>query len=231
MKDFVFQEILHEFEEVNSTNTLAKQMIFEGNVANCFILLAKKQMQGRGRLERKWISEDNGNLYFTICFEENLANDFKEIMPLYTAFCLLDAISLDAKYKWVNDVLIEGKKVAGILIEKVKGFFVIGIGVNLKKSPIETIFPAGNLMEFGVTINAKEMAEGIFNQFKNNLHLRREFVLNYLEQKFFTEGEITINQGEFKGKMQSLSKEGHLILKQNDGILKEIKFGDIGLNL
>ena len=117
------------------------------------------------------------------------------------------------------------------MIEKVKGFFVIGIGVNLKKSPIETIFPAGNLMEFGVTINAKEMAEGIFNQFKNNLHLRREFVLNYLEQKFFTEGEITINQGEFKGKMQSLSKEGHLILKQNDGILKEIKFGDIGLNL
>ena len=70
-----------------------------------------------------------------------------------------------------------------------------------------------------------------FENFQNNIGLRREFVINYLQQKFFTLGEITINQGEFVGTFHKIANNGSLILKQKRGNLKEICFGDVGIIL
>jgi BirA family biotin operon repressor/biotin-[acetyl-CoA-carboxylase] ligase len=225
MKDFVFQDILFEFEEVSSTNTIAKEMILKGEGGRCFAILAKKQTSGRGRLARSWSSEANGNIYFTLSFHRSLAGNFGCIMPLFTSFALIEVIGEKARYKWANDVLIQGKKVAGILVESVGDFFVVGIGVNVMEAPAETLFPATSLKENGLFLTPKD----IFESFSKNLDLSPDFVRNALKQKFFTRDKISINQGEFEGIMEDITKDGNLILRQNDGRLKEISFGDVGV--
>lgn len=167
MKDFVFQDILFEFEEVSSTNTIAKEIILKGEAGLCFAILAKKQTQGRGRLARSWNSEANGNIYFTLSFHCSLAGNFADIMPLFTSFALIEAIGEKARYKWANDVLIEGKKVAGILVERVGEFFIVGIGVNVMEAPLKTLFPATSLRENGLFLTPKD----IFENFAKNLDL------------------------------------------------------------
>lgn len=227
MNYFIFQEVLFSYNSIDSTNEEAKRLIKQGNINTCFAVLAKTQTNGKGRMQRNWSSSCNQNLYFTIAIEEKLCENVKNIMPLYTAFTMLNTIGEKAKYKWANDIIIENKKVCGILIEKIDNYFIIGIGVNLNSNPANTIFPSGNLKEFNIAITPEQ----IFNNFHHNLSLNTKFIINALKNKFFTQQEITINQGEFKGYFHDINEEGNLILRQSNGKLKEICFGDVGINL
>jgi BirA family biotin operon repressor/biotin-[acetyl-CoA-carboxylase] ligase len=223
MKDFAFQDVLFKFNEVSSTQEKAKEFIKTGEGGRIFIISAQKQTKGRGRMERKWDSSFVGNIYISICFTEEMGLEMTDILPLYTSFILINKIGEKAKYKWPNDVIIEGKKVAGILIERQNGFFIVGIGVNTLHNPEDTIFPAGNLAEFGISLNV----EDVFKSFKENINLNPQFIINFLQNRFFTNDEVTINKGEFVGKMSKISPNGNLILKQRDGTLREISFGDV----
>lgn len=200
-------------------------MLQRGEGGLCFAVLTKKQTAGRGRLERSWESDINGNIYLTLCLHSSLVKGLEEIIPLYTAFSLITAIGEKARYKWANDVLIEGKKVAGILVERLDEFFIIGIGVNVEKAPLNTLFPATSLKENGLFLTPEQ----IFNSFRNNINLNVDFILNSLKKKFFTIDEVSINQGEFKGVMNDIIKNGSLILRQKNGTFKEINFGDVGV--
>lgn len=225
MKNFIFQDILFEHKTISSTNEEAKKMVKLKDGGKCFAVLSHTQTNGKGRLGREWNSSFEGNIYLTIGVHFSLCQNFADILPLYTAFILLKSIGEKAHYKWVNDVIIEGKKVAGILIEKVDDFFIIGIGVNVVNHPLNAIFPACNLSEFNLDLKPVT----IFENFQNHLELRREFVINYLQNRFFTQDEIKINQGEFIGKFHKIIENGNLILKQRNGSLKEISFGDVGV--
>ena len=125
-------------EEVESTNLYAKQnidVLFDRTLVQAFV-----QTSGRGRFQRKWVDFGRGNLFMTFVLKPS--DKFNEIYSNLTQYLsvilckILENMDLKPQIKWPNDVLINGKKVAGILSESVmsgsllKGI-VLGIGVNL----------------------------------------------------------------------------------------------------
>ena len=220
MKDFTFQEVLFEFKILDSTNLEATRKIESLEGGLCFAITAGVQTDGRGRLERKWESSSAGNIYMTLAIEENLLPlELRAILPLYTAFSLIKAINSDlTKYKWPNDLLIEGKKFCGVLCQKYKGFFIIGIGVNVAVAP-----------EFGVSLaryNLDLQPVNIFNSFKENLNFTPEYIINFLSKKFFKQHGVEANKGEFSGDFKGITQEGNLILYSNGKDII-IKYGDV----
>lgn len=121
-----------EFEKIDSTNNEGKKGIYEPWT----VLVAKEQTQGKGRLGEKWFSP-KGGLYFSIILPKTEINDLQTITIL-TAFCVAKIIKeeyhLEPLIKIPNDVLINNKKVCGILteniIDKELKLSVIGIGLN-----------------------------------------------------------------------------------------------------
>lgn len=156
-----YREIGHKIiwlEEVDSTNNYARKLIENGEEEGALVL-ARKQTQGRGREGRNWISPEGG-LYMSLVLKPPLPVKELSLMTLLTAVAVLEAIEdltlLKCQVKWPNDLLLEGKKVCGILTEsKVMGeaveYVVVGIGINVNSS-IEGLnadlpYPATSLKE------------------------------------------------------------------------------------
>jgi BirA family biotin operon repressor/biotin-[acetyl-CoA-carboxylase] ligase len=132
--------ILHFYESVESTQKLAL-CLAERQVTNLhgIVIVSEDQRKGRGRMGRKWISQ-HGGIYLSIILQPKIKITQSGILPLLSALCVSHVIKtmtkLNPKIKWPNDVVINGRKVCGILLDisteadKIN-FVVIGIGVNL----------------------------------------------------------------------------------------------------
>ena len=151
-KDFV----IHEFEVLESTNSTAYNMALAREIADREIIVAHSQNAGRGRLDRNWISP-KGNLYFSMALRPKVSLEKVAELSFVSVVALRMAVQnitpKSCKNKWPNDLLLDEKKLAGILLEsKFVGkdceFVVIGIGVNMVSNPENTMFPATNLGEF-----------------------------------------------------------------------------------
>lgn len=127
-----------KYNEIESTNTFALTHIDE--LQDQDVILAKRQISGRGRFNREWISDDSDNLYMTIVLKPFKIDAFPfQNMTQYLALKLcevLEGYGVEASLKWPNDVLVKGAKISGILAEgsSHKGkitAIVLGIGVNL----------------------------------------------------------------------------------------------------
>tara|TARA_Y100001970_G_scaffold281642_1_gene392871 strand:- start:1817 stop:2344 length:528 start_codon:yes stop_codon:yes gene_type:complete len=163
----------------DSTNNVAIKKIKQGNSKG--IIIAEKQTKGRGQHGNKWISS-KGNLFISIFFEinHNLSLD-----KLTKRNCLIikniitKFVSEKVKIKAPNDILIKNKKICGILQETIfhneKRFIVIGIGINLFKSPNTTKYPTTHLSNYVKKVdklliikNIKEQYEKKINHLKSN---------------------------------------------------------------
>lgn len=128
---------LRYFDEVPSTNDVALEWAGEGAPEGATVL-ASAQNQGRGRSGRSWVSEAGAGLWFTVVLRPALRYPAAGMLPLTVGFGLVSALrrlGLDASVKWPNDVLVYGRKVAGVLIESRPtgdrlAVAVAGIGVN-----------------------------------------------------------------------------------------------------
>ena len=166
---------IKRFGEVESTNDLLKQQ--GENLPEGTVFVADSQTAGRGRIGRKFYSPAGFGLYFSILIKpEILENEALYLTPM-TAVAVAEAIEavygVDARIKWVNDIFIDGKKVAGILTEAVtKGnkqiFFVTGIGINIQN-------PTGLLPS-----NLREVVGGI----AEDCHKKEELLQKVLERFF-----------------------------------------------
>jgi BirA family biotin operon repressor/biotin-[acetyl-CoA-carboxylase] ligase len=130
---------LHYFTELDSTNTRARELADAG-AAEGEIVLAESQTQGRGRLGRRWESPAFRNLYLSIILRPNLAPAFAGQITLMAAVAVAETVGFfigrPPEIKWPNDILTDGKKLAGILAEaacdaKRVEYVVLGIGLNV----------------------------------------------------------------------------------------------------
>ena len=131
-------QAIQYFPELDSTNTQAWKLITK-NALNGTVVITDNQINGRGRQSNKWLSTPSENLTFSIILYPNSPlsqiNYYSLVAGLATTDCLFD-YNISAKLKWPNDILINGKKVGGILCEsKISGetikSMVIGIGLNV----------------------------------------------------------------------------------------------------
>lgn len=119
------------FNDTSSTNDIARRYIKDKN-CNGLAIFAEEQTSGRGRAGNKWVSKRSESILCSIILADCNINN--ELLSLACAVATADAIGKNAKIKWPNDVLINGKKVAGILLEAVATkdtyTYIIGIGIN-----------------------------------------------------------------------------------------------------
>lgn len=151
---------LVSFDSIGSTNDEAKRLA-RGGAPEGTLVWALEQTAGRGRRGRVWLSP-RGNLYASLILRTDCPAGRAAQLGFVTALSLGDALRVKLpatdrlSYKWPNDVLMHGRKLAGILLESETGtggelaFVVIGVGVNLVSSPRETDFPATSLSDQGL---------------------------------------------------------------------------------
>ena len=163
------------FKKVESTNNLAIRIIKNSNL-NYGMVIANKQKNGRGQYGKKWISY-NGNLFVSFFYKlDHLTVSLKKITKIN---CLLVKKLLSIHYKKKitfkkpNDLLINKKKICGILQEKIsklnKKYLIVGIGINLIKNPNLKDYPTTNLSEL---LNKKVSKNKIEKQIKKIFETR-----------------------------------------------------------
>ena len=133
---FIGREILY-FDSIDSTNSYAKKM-GEENIKDGTVIIADEQTSGRGRLGRQWMSPKGKGIWMTILLKPHIAPSEASKITLAAAYALctaLDKCGLDVRIKWPNDIVVNGKKLCGILTEMsadmdIIKYIVVGIGLN-----------------------------------------------------------------------------------------------------
>ena len=163
---------------VNSTNDIAINLIKQKNIKAGFVL-AEKQKKGRGQRGKKWISY-KGNLFVSIFFSLDKINLTLKQLTKFNADLIIKLIShyykKKIKLKSPNDILINRKKICGILQETIKKnniqYLIVGIGLNLVNSPQINKYPTTNLYDLtnskiSVNIISKELKD-MYKNFLNS---------------------------------------------------------------
>lgn len=230
-------------ENIDSTNLWAKTNIEE--LEDKTIVFAGAQTQGRGRLQRKWVDLGKGNLFMSIVLRPDKNYEHYANLTQYLSVTLcktLEEYGIKPEIKWPNDVLVNGKKIAGILAEtsvkgtKFKGL-VLGIGVNLNAqekdfSKIDKKVTSLNL-EVGETIDMVEfknkLVTSFFKDYNQFLEEGFKFIKrDYLALANFLDKELCvalINETK-TGVASGITDKGELILT-NNGNEFILNIGDI----
>ena len=125
---------LLSFDKISSTQDLAHDLIARGEATNKTVIMALAQSAGRGRYRRTWVSH-HGNLYVSFIYRIG-ERDPKLSYAVAVAIAeTLISFGITPQIKWPNDVLIDGKKISGVLIEYSQNFVIVGIGINIKTCP------------------------------------------------------------------------------------------------
>ena len=226
--------IIH-LDEISSTNDYVKQTIT--TLEDLTVVYADRQTSGHGRLNRKWTDTGDDNLFMTIVLKP-----FKTLNPIYPNFTqylsVILSLVLDEEYglqpqiKWPNEVLIDGKKIAGILSEgTTKGTdflgLALGLGVNLnttKENLLTIDKPATSI--FAETNKKIDKEIFIKKLLKKFCLLYDNFITNgflsvknsYKSRAFFLNKEITVNVLGTKhtGIAEDITNEGSLIVKEDN---------------
>lgn len=158
------------FDEIDSTNSEAIRIAKSNKVDSNYALLAKSQTKGRGRSSKNWQSR-SGNLHVSLLIKPDKELELLSQLSFVTALAVYDSMSSSRdrvagssnymdilvkpwydslKLKWPNDVLVNGRKIAGILLESVKVgdnyYIIIGIGINITYHPIDIDQPTTSLI-------------------------------------------------------------------------------------
>lgn len=234
------------FEEVESTNSEALRLAMAGAPEGT-VVIADAQSKGRGRLDRSWESPPAMNLYLSVVLRPNIPAVSSSLIPLTVGVAVADVVSAycpgRVRLKWPNDVLIEGRKICGILAEmRTKGervsFLIAGIGVNLNMQklhfPRELRETATSLrMETGTDIDRSDFAVRLFEALGNWYRvflngggadiraawLRRSDLVGKQVEVVFKE---TVQRGAVTG----LDENGALLLEGESG-LQRVLAGDV----
>ena len=167
---------------VNSTNDIAINLIKQKNIKAGFVL-SEKQKKGRGQRGKKWISY-KGNLFVSIFFSLDKINLTLKQLTKFNADLIIKLIShyykKKIKLKLPNDILINRKKICGILQETIKKnniqYLIVGIGLNLINSPQINKYPTTNLYDLtNSKISVNKISKELKDMYKNFLKSQMSF--------------------------------------------------------
>lgn len=233
------------FETINSTNDYAKQIANieeEGTV-----IVSEEQTNGRGRLGRIWHSNLHEGIWMSIILKPDLVPFKAPFITLIAGASIAKALNnlgVDTKIKWPNDIIVNGKKICGILtelsaeIERVN-YVVLGIGINVKtrefSSEIENI--ATSLYKEGYNVSRVEIVKNILSEFEklyfnyvleNTKHETLEVCRKY---SAIIGKDIYTIQGEKRElvKCIDINDDGDLIVEKQDGTIKQIISGEVSI--
>lgn len=238
---------LRYFDSIGSTNDEALAWAASG-AKDFSLVVADEQTQGRGRLDRKWFTPKGSAIAMSLILRPTapMRPHLSRTVGL-AALSLVDAclkLGLSPKIKWPNDILLDGKKTAGILVETVwsgaeADSLVIGIGINVETSsvpPVDSLkFPATSLENMlGAVLKREDI---IFHVLNNILRWREQigtdgFIKTWEEKLAFRGETVQIHAGDgdiFQGILDGLESDGSLRLKDAHHKPVIVRFGDVSL--
>ena len=227
---------------VSSTNSEALARARAGETGPLWIT-ARAQTAGRGRRGRAWVSAP-GNLYATLLLTDPapaaVASQLSFVAGLAVCDAVLrvaDAVLPPVELKWPNDVLLRGKKLAGILIEG-EGTplaVAIGIGINCGTHPQDTAYPATDLRAQGVDVTPDELLAALssvlgrrlaqWDRGANFASTREDWLAR--AHPAGSELRVRLAERELSGRFESLDAAGRLLLRLPDGSLEVVTGGDV----
>jgi BirA family biotin operon repressor/biotin-[acetyl-CoA-carboxylase] ligase len=234
------------YEELESTNTEALRLALE-NTPEGTVVIADGQTEGRGRLDRTWESPPSMNLYLSVVLRPDIPAASSSLIPLAVGVTLADVISKycpgRVRLKWPNDVLIDGRKICGILTEmRTRAdrvhFIIVGIGVNINMRKLD--FPREiretatslrietecEIDRFDFTIRLFESLERWYWIFMNGGEAAiREKWLQYADI-VGKRVEVVLGQTIQRGTVLGLDANGALLLEGGAGV-QQVLAGDV----
>ncbi len=219
------------FKEIASTNDYAKKIACE---YDSFILFAESQTAGRGRIGKTWLSDFGGCLMFSIVIRPEITDELSPFITQIVAKCIHQNLykSLEDKHKiqikWPNDIMLNSKKICGILTEKTTCLsktspIIIGVGINLYNSITEP-----SIAEIATTVESETGiimdADKFILDFINSLFEEiKEFtekneidqnIISYLnEYSFLKDRFVTVN--EVSGTVKGVDESGNLLVENS----------------
>ena len=224
-------EILY-FDSIDSTNTKAQELAEKGYPSGTLVV-ADKQVAGKGRRGRNWESPSGCGIFMTLMLKPDINPNNASMLTLVSALAvakaLADITGKDAKIKWPNDIVIDGRKVCGILTEMSAQFdyinnIVIGIGINVNNSsfPEEISATASSLrlLSGGKKYRRAEIIEKIMEYFEKYylIFLETEdlsaLVNEYDDMLVNMKKQVKVLDPKepFEGKAMGITKKGELIV-------------------
>jgi BirA family biotin operon repressor/biotin-[acetyl-CoA-carboxylase] ligase len=235
------------FEQTTSTNDVAEKLARDG-VKEGVAVFAESQTKGRGRLGRAWMSPLRKGLWFSVLLRPDLPPQETTQLTILSATAIRRAIKtvtgLSAEIKWPNDLLLRGRKVAGILTElsaeldRVR-HVIVGIGVDVNQDaqgfPGELRKTATSLkIESGAEVSRPELAVEILRELDHDYARlgpgKFSEVADEWEAACVTIGRnVTVHAGDrrFKGRAESLDDDGALLIRTEHGHLERVMGGDV----
>jgi len=231
------------YEVVASTNEVAYDLGKKG-VREGTVVVSEGQTKGKGRLGRSWISPKGKGIYLSILLRPTLPPQSIPKLTLLAALsvarAIRKAVNLTPQMRWPNDLLLNGKKVSGILTEMSAEqdrvhFVVVGIGVNVNTSPESLPQSATSLkIETGSPVSRVRLAQFLLEAFDA---LYRDFKEGKTEEALeecrklsaVLGTHVTVEQvnGRKEGYAVDIDDEGALLLRFDDGVTERILSGDL----
>ena len=236
---------VYYFEEIDSTQNFAQQIALNKN-ENGTIVIAEKQTDGKGRLERKWTSP-KGGIWFSLIIHPEFNVSNSTIVPIAGAVALAKSIKsvldVDVSVKWPNDITLNGKKVAGMLVDaSVQAnnidYLILGVGINFdidskKLEKKSNFYGVSSLRKKDDITPPKLLLKEFLVQFEKTLVQlnkgeKSKIIKEWMKKADKLDKKIIIktSNGKISGIFQGIDNDGALKIKTNKGI-KNIFVGDV----
>lgn len=239
---------LLSYDVLDSTNEEAKRLA-GGGASHGAVIWAKRQTAGKGRLGREWVSPE-GNLFVSVLLSPDCDLPQCSQLSFVAALAAVETIQPiipddgNAQCKWPNDILYEGRKLGGILLEsfttpdeqgREKQWVVVGIGINIDHFPENTLFPATCLRASGVEIISAKI---VLSRFVYNFiqaydqwahegfePIRRRWMEVAWRLGYPT--DVAIGEQVVSGTFQGIDEYGRLMLQQAGNQIRTISAGEV----
>ena len=252
-KSSIFGKYIYYIPEIDSTNSYAKRLAQEGAPEGT-VVLTDYQKEGRGRLDRTWESSKGANVLMSLILRPKVEIERAIRITLASVEIVVSSLekflkksqskNIEFSVKWPNDIMVNGKKIAGILAEsslreKEIVFVVVGIGVNINQNLLELSEDVRKnstslLAETGKEFKREKIILEIITSFeKNYFYLERtkyDHVIEAWKRHCPYIGKdiiIETHTHHEEGKFVDVSEKGVLLYKTEDGQLKELVAGTI----
>jgi BirA family biotin operon repressor/biotin-[acetyl-CoA-carboxylase] ligase len=247
---FIGQHIL-ELDETESTNTYAINLIKEVQVAEGTIVFTHNQTKGRGQVGNTWQAETGKNLTFSLVLHPNfLAVDKQFYLSKITSLAVFGMLTdflntslYDIKIKWPNDILVNDKKIAGILIENIlRGNFlqssVIGVGININQQSFSNVDKQATSLSVLLQkdFDLKEMLHAFCKHFEALYLSLKQSNFDKISQTYFKQlykfDEWIVYQSKerkFKAKIIKVEESGSLVLTTEQDETLKFNFKEVQL--
>ena len=232
---------IYLYEKTGSTNTDAAQLAKEG-APHGTIVVAEEQTDGRGRRGRCWQAPADSNIYFSMVLRPGVATDRASMLTLVMAMSVVRAVreqcGLKAEIKWPNDIVVNKKKVCGILTEMtLEGrsieYVIVGVGINVNQQEFPEAIrgTASSLFnESGTTVSREKLLQKVMEFFEAYFEkfLKTEDMSQLMENYnawLVNKGlqvKVLEPEGEYIGKAYGINEMGELLVERENGQVEAV---------